>query len=130
MANDLSENIELEQRYAIKFCVRLKKSATETLNLLQEAFHENALKKTAVFDWHKRFREGRRSLEDDHRTGRPQTAATEENVNVISVLIQDDPRITVRDVAAILGISIRSSDLIMTENSGSVEFAVDGSLIE
>ena len=118
MNNESSENIELEQRYAIKFCERLNKSATETLNLLQEAFTENALKKTAVFEWHKRFREGRSSLEDNNRAGRPKSAAADENINVVSVLIQDDPRITIGDIAALLGVSIRSAGLILTEQLG------------
>jgi hypothetical protein len=37
---------KIEQRVSIKFCVKLSKSATETL----EAFGEHSLSRTAVFE--------------------------------------------------------------------------------
>jgi len=41
------ENIE--QRYAIKFCVKLNKSATETFASLTEAYGDATVLKTMVF---------------------------------------------------------------------------------
>jgi hypothetical protein len=38
-----------EQRYAIKFCVKLKKSATETFASLTEAHGDATLSRTMVF---------------------------------------------------------------------------------
>jgi hypothetical protein len=35
---------------------------------------------THVFEWHKRFVEGREEVEDDERTGRPSSSKTKENV--------------------------------------------------
>ena len=43
----------VEQRYAIKFCVKLEKSATETLAIIQKAYGKDALSKAQVFRWHK-----------------------------------------------------------------------------
>jgi hypothetical protein len=43
----MQENIE--QRYAIKFCVKLNKSATETLASLTEAYGDATLSRTTVF---------------------------------------------------------------------------------
>ena len=40
----MQENIE--QRYAIKFCVKLNKSATETFASLTEAYGESTLSRT------------------------------------------------------------------------------------
>jgi len=48
----------IEQRYAIKFCVKLNKSTTETLASLTEAYGGAALSRTMVFKWHKAFKEG------------------------------------------------------------------------
>jgi hypothetical protein len=45
-----------EQHVCIKFCVKLDKSATETLDMLREAFREYSLSQTAVFDWHSHFK--------------------------------------------------------------------------
>jgi len=65
----MQENIE--QRYAIKFCVTLNKSATETFASLTEAYGDATLSRTMVFKWHKAFKEGREYVEDDPRSGRP-----------------------------------------------------------
>jgi hypothetical protein len=44
----------LEQRISIKFCVKIGKSASETLALLTVAYGEYAMKKSSVFVWHRR----------------------------------------------------------------------------
>jgi hypothetical protein len=54
----------LEQRINIKFCAKFGKSASETPQMLTEAYGVNAMKKSSVFEWHKRFKEG---LEDVKR---------------------------------------------------------------
>ena len=47
----------LEERYAIKFCFKLGKSAaTETYGMLQTAFRLSCMNRASVFQWHKRFR--------------------------------------------------------------------------
>ena len=52
----------IEQRYAIKFCVKLNKSATETFASLTEAYGDATLSRTMNFKWHKVFKEGREML--------------------------------------------------------------------
>ena len=52
----------LEERYAIKFCFKLGKNATETYGLLQTAFRPSCMNRASVFEWHKRFKEGRESV--------------------------------------------------------------------
>jgi hypothetical protein len=53
-----------EQHVCSKFCVKLGKSATETLEMLREDFGEHSLSWTAVFEWHSRFKADRVSVED------------------------------------------------------------------
>ena len=60
----------LEERYAIKFCFKLGKNATETYGMLQAAF------RPSVFEWHKRFKEGRESVRADERCGRSKEVNT------------------------------------------------------
>ena len=50
----MKENIK--QRYAIKFCVKLNKSATETFASLTEAYGDETLSRSMIFKWHKAFR--------------------------------------------------------------------------
>jgi hypothetical protein len=58
-------------------------SATETLEMLRETFGEHSLSRTAVFEWHSRFKAGQVSVKDDERSGRPSTTKTTENVEKI-----------------------------------------------
>jgi hypothetical protein len=41
---------KIEQRVCVKFCVKLAKSATETIEMLREFFGEYYLSWTAVFE--------------------------------------------------------------------------------
>ena len=69
----------LEERYAIKFCFELgKNAATETYGMLQTAFRPSYLNRTSVFEWHKRFKEGRESVRDDEKCGSSKEVRTPE----------------------------------------------------
>ena len=56
----------LEERYAIKLCLKRGKNATETYGILQTAFELSCMNQASVLEWHKRFRE---SVRDDERCG-------------------------------------------------------------
>jgi len=43
-----------------------------------------------VFEWHKRFLEGRESLKDDDRPGRPRTAVTDDNIEKVRDVIRKE----------------------------------------
>ena len=60
----------LEERYAIKFCFKLGKNATETYGRLLAWIEQS------VYEWHKRFKEGRDSVSDDERCGRSKEVNT------------------------------------------------------
>ena len=68
----------LEERYAIKFCFKLWKNATETYGMLQTAFGVSCMNRASVFELHKRFKEGRESVRDDKRRGRSKEDNTPE----------------------------------------------------
>ena len=60
----------LEERYAIKFCFKLGKNATEMYGMLQTAFGASCMNRASVFERHKRFNEGKESVRDDERCER------------------------------------------------------------
>ena len=60
----------LEERYTIKFCFKLGKNATEMYGMLQTTFGASCMNRASVFEWHKRFKEGRKSVRDDERCER------------------------------------------------------------
>jgi len=61
----------LEQCSAIKFCAKHGKSNSETLQLLRTAYGNAVLSSSQVFRWHRAFKDGRESIEDEQRAGRP-----------------------------------------------------------
>jgi len=72
-----------EQQYAIKFCVKLNKSATETFASLTETYGDAILSRTVAFKWHKAFKEGRGNVENNPRSGRPISSTNYQNVEMV-----------------------------------------------
>ena len=60
-----------EQCICIKFCFKIGKTTMEMYQLLQQAYSEDAMGCTPVFDWFCRFKAGRTSVERDPRLGQP-----------------------------------------------------------
>ena len=66
-------SVNVEQRANVKFCVKLGKSTTEMYDLLKKVYGDECLSRTQVFEWFKRFKEGREEIRDDQRPGHPST---------------------------------------------------------
>ena len=60
----------------IKFCFKLWKKATEIYGMLPTAFRPSRMNRASVFEWHKRFKEGRESVMDDETCGRSKEVNT------------------------------------------------------
>lgn len=75
---------------------------------------ESALSYDIVKRWCREFKCGRESCEDDHRSGRPKSAATPENVNKVQELVMKDRRMTIRHLAETLKISVGTIQAILT----------------
>ena len=68
----------LEERYAITFCFKLGNNVIKTYGILQTAFRPSCMNRASVFEWHKRFKEGRESVRDDERCWRSKEVNTPE----------------------------------------------------
>ena len=68
------EKRNLKQHCAIKFCIELNENATETYEKLKRVYGEHALSRAQVYRWHKAFLDGRESVENEPRSGRPCTS--------------------------------------------------------
>ena len=55
--------------------------------------------------WCERFKQGRESLEDDPRSGRPLSAFTENVVTAVKNLIDEDARYTIEEISETLNIN-------------------------
>jgi len=107
-----------EQRTNLKFLVKLGKTPSEALELLQQVYGDETMSRSRVFEWHKRFREGRQDVEDDPRSGRPSTSRTDANVERVRQAVRGDRRMTVRLIASELDMNRDSVWKIITEDLG------------
>jgi histone-lysine N-methyltransferase SETMAR len=107
---------KIQQRVCIDFCFRLGKTGSETLEMLQTAFGESCLSRSKTFEWYSRFKSGLRSFEDGPRQGRPSTSHTDEFVARVQEMIRADRRLTIREVADDIGISIGTCHKIVNED--------------
>ncbi|XP_033229673.1 protein GVQW3-like [Belonocnema kinseyi] len=106
----------IEQRYAIKFCVRLGKNATETYSMLREAFKDDCISRSQSGRWYKAFSVGRTKVVDEQRSGRPTTARTDANVERVQKLLDIDRRLGIRQIADTLDISTFAVHGIITQD--------------
>ena len=86
--------LDLGQRKNIKFLVKLGKSGNEIREILVQVCGDNAMKKTAVYRRAKRFSEGRESVTEEERSGRPATSRTEENIAKIRQIMRKNRRLS------------------------------------
>jgi hypothetical protein len=84
----------MEQRLAITFCFKGGKSATETLQMVNPAYGDQALFRSNVFRWY-----GREDNEDDPRSGRPTECRNVNNVEKISQLLLQNRHLSLRMLA-------------------------------
>lgn len=108
--------MKVEQRYAIKFCVRLGKTPTETFEMIKGAYLDNSLSRCRVFEWHKKFKDGCESVEDEPRPGRPQTARNDTKIAEINDLIQNDRRIGIKRISDNVNLSYGTTQKIIHED--------------
>ena len=96
----------LEERYAIKFCFKLGKNATETYGVLQTTFRPSYMNRASVFEWHKRFKEGSESVRGDERCGRSKEVRTPELIGQIKNFMDKDRRASIETICAQFDVSV------------------------
>ncbi|UYV81324.1 hypothetical protein LAZ67_20000772 [Cordylochernes scorpioides] len=109
---------KMDQRTCIKFCVKNEIKCADAFQMLTVAYGEATLDRSNVYRWCKMFSEGREDVNDEERAGRPSTSTTDEKINEVEKLILANRRITVREVAEDLNISIGSFHSIFINDLG------------
>ncbi|UYV84901.1 hypothetical protein LAZ67_X003927 [Cordylochernes scorpioides] len=108
----------MDQRTCIKFCVKNEIKCADAFRMLTVAYGEATLDRSNVYRWYKMFSEGREDVNDGERAGRPSTSTTDEKINEVEKMILANRRITVREVAEDLNISIGSCYSIFINDLG------------
>ena len=99
----------------IECCVKLGKSRNETLEMLQQAYGGETLSSAAVFQWWRDFKDSNTRVIDKARSGGPSTAVTDVINAKAAELLENDRRLTLRELSASLNISFERTQHIVTE---------------
>ncbi|UYV64848.1 hypothetical protein LAZ67_3002154 [Cordylochernes scorpioides] len=97
---------------------KLVKKCADAFRMLTVAYGEATMSRSNVYRWYKMFSEGREDVNDEERAGRPSTSTTDEKINEVEKMILANRRITVREVAEDLNISIGSCHSIFINDLG------------
>jgi len=84
--------------------------------MLVQVYGDNAMKKTAVYKWVKRFSEGKENVIAEQRSEWPATSRTEENIAKIHQIVCENCRLTVRSIAEQVNIDRETIRKILTED--------------
>ncbi|UYV64132.1 hypothetical protein LAZ67_2006651 [Cordylochernes scorpioides] len=88
---------------------------------MNEAYDDEKLSPTQVYFWYKRFKDGRKSIADDSKSGRPLTSITDRNIGQVGDLIVADRNITIDNISEIPGISCGSCQKIIGDNLNMIK---------
>ena len=83
--------------------------------MLQTAFRPSCMNRASVFEWHKRFKEGRESVRDDERFGRSKEVRTQELIGQIKNFMDKDRCVSIKTISAQFDVSVGTVHTIIHE---------------
>jgi transposase len=95
----------VEVRAVIRFLNAKQKLPTEIPKEVAEVYGENVISRKQVSVWCNQFKEGRTSLLDEERAGRPTTACDAVNERRVEQLLLTDRRMKLKEIAYIFNLS-------------------------
>jgi len=69
-----------------------------------------------VFKWHKAFKDGRESVEDDPHSGKPISSTNDQNVEVVRAVMAKGRRLSVRMIAEVTALDKNAVHSILTDH--------------
>jgi transposase-like protein len=99
----------------IQFCVNLGKTPGETKTMIKSVTNKPSVCPSLVYKWHRRFSDGRESVGDDSRTGGSVEVRDKETVESVRAKINEDRRISLRQISNSLNLSYGTVQKIVTE---------------
>lgn len=106
----------LEQLKAIKFCVKPDNNGVDMLKMLRQVFGEDAMSQNWTLEWHKRFQEGRETVNNKEHSGCLSTTKTNNTVQKVGQLLDSDWWMNVQMLAEERGVLKSVVHLILTED--------------
>ena len=102
-----------EIRSYIKCRIRLNRVSKQIFNELCSIYGPQTISMRTVFRVVKAFKAGKFSVKDNTLTGRPKTSVTKANIAAVKIVVEQDARLSVKDIASCTGISEGSVQTIL-----------------
>ena len=102
-----------EIRSYIKCRIRLNINSKQIFNELCGIYGPQTISMRTVFRWVKAFKAEKFSVEDGTRPGRPKTSVTKATIAAVKIVVEQDARLSVKDIASCTGISEGSVQTIL-----------------
>ena len=83
--------------------------------MLQIAFEASCMNRASVFEWHKRFKEGRESVRDDERCRKSKEVRTPELIGQIKNFMDKDRCVSIEKISAQFDVSVGTVHTIIRE---------------
>ena len=113
----------------IKCRIKLNIHSKQIFNELCGIYGPQTISVGTVFRWVKAFKAGKFSVEDDTHPERPKTSVTKANIAAVKIVVEQDARLSVKDIASCTGISEGSMQTILKNVWTWERFALSGHLI-
>jgi hypothetical protein len=94
----------LGQRINIKFRMKLGKNASDICAFLSEAYRGETMNTSSVSECRKLFKEGRKCMEGDERSGHSRSQRSNENDEKVRNLVHWDGRLSIRAISVQLNL--------------------------
>ena len=76
--------------------------------MLQTSFGASCMNRASVYEWHKRFKEGKESLRDDERCGRSKEVRTTDFIGQIKNFMDKDCPVSLETISALFDVSVET----------------------
>ena len=100
----------------VKCRIRLNIDSKQIFNELCGIYGPQTISVRTVFRWVKAFKAGKFSVEDGTRPGRSKTYVTKTNIAAVKIVVEQDARLSVKDIASCTGISEGSVQTILKKS--------------
>jgi histone-lysine N-methyltransferase SETMAR len=100
------DNFQQKYRNIIQFLREKGESPAQIHRELQTIYGDKTPSYSTVTRWYNRFENGDYSVKDKPRSGRPKSSIIDRNIAKVSKLIEQDRRLTVREISQKLTLSI------------------------
>ena len=98
--------------------IRLNIDSKQIFNEFCGIYGPQTISMRTVFRWVKDFKAGKFFVEDDTRPGRPKTSVTKANIAAVKSVVEQDARLSVKDIASCTGTSEGSVQIILQKAFG------------